>query len=92
MKNGIRLLAALFFCALAQGAAAGGKGSYKIGLSFPGSKDHPEIPRMAGSDILGYDFAEFNELDLALSGLGRKEKAPSNVKTVEGRVTRILYL
>jgi len=56
----------------------------------PGSQDHAGISRFPGSYIIGYDFREYDELTLALGPL--MGRAPSKLRTVEGKVTRILYV
>jgi len=60
-----------------------------------GSSDHPEIGRFAGSDIIGYSHKGFNEYLFpegeAIKGKdGKYHYAKS--ETVEGIVTRILYV
>jgi len=60
-----------------------------------GSKDHPLLPRFAGSQIIGYSAKDYDGFTL---GLGKAYEASSsnyklkNDKRIEGQVTRILYL
>ena len=60
-----------------------------------GSSDHPEVGRFTGSYILGYNHKDFNEYLLPESepvrGKDDKFRYPKS-RTVEGEVTRILYV
>ena len=62
-----------------------------------GSKDNPLVKRYEGSTIIGYDARKFDEFDLVMGPLRRKNPnnsnklAPSKSQRVEGQVTRILY-
>jgi len=60
-----------------------------------GSSDHPDVGRFSGSEIIGYSHKDFNEYLLpegeAIEGKdGKRHYAKS--ETVEGEVTRILYV
>ena len=63
-----------------------------------GSRDHPLIPRYAGSSIIGYGMREFDELTLALGKSVPDEEAKgfeyklSKTQRVEGKLTRLLYV
>ena len=63
-----------------------------------GSRDHPLVPRYAGSSIIGYDTREFDELPLALGRAVADESAAgfayklSKSQRVEGKLTRLLYV
>jgi OmpA-OmpF porin, OOP family len=63
-----------------------------------GSRDHPLIPRYAGSSIIGYGTREFDELTLALGKSVADEEAKgfesklSKSQRVEGKLTRLLYV
>ncbi len=70
-------LAALLMCLLAGPAPA---------ADLAGSADHPLVGRYEGSEIIGYEFAEFDGYPL----LGAAGKA--GFQPIEGRVTRISYL
>lgn len=55
---------------------------------MPGSKDHPEIPRIQGTYIIGYDFSDFDA--------GRFIRVTSDKKLdlsmPEGKRTRLIYI
>src|SRR5262245_33077319 len=64
-----------------------------------GSKDHPMVSRYAGSVIIGYDFRKFDEFVIPLGVLRRAGGSgsritlePAKSQTVEGSVTRLLYV
>lgn len=73
-------LAMLFTCALVAGSASG--------ADMVGAADHPQIPRVSGSQIVGY---AQNDYDVApfVSGLDGHD---FQITEAEGRRTRILYL
>ncbi|MES9969967.1 MAG: OmpA family protein [Candidatus Thiodiazotropha sp.] len=53
-----------------------------------GSRDHPEIPRVAGSEILGYEYNEYDAANFIKTDASKK----ITVVNPEGKRTRILYL
>ena len=55
---------------------------------MPGSADHPQIPRVAGAEIFGYAFSEYD------AGTMLREAQPGQlvVERPEGSRTRILYI
>lgn len=53
-----------------------------------GSKDHPKIPRVAGTTIAGYTESSYDE-GVFMTGAERKELLSENV---EGKRTRIMYV
>ncbi|MFZ4632944.1 MAG: OmpA family protein [Saprospiraceae bacterium] len=56
-----------------------------------GSADHPFVSRYTGAIIVDYQVREFDQYDLAL-GPKTAEKTPADpLKTLEGKVTRIVY-
>ena len=73
-----------------------------------GSKDHPMIKRFEGSAIIGYEFKKFNDLVVLLGPAKGKYNSilnweyehgrraipltPTKTQTVEGEMTRILYV
>ena len=63
-----------------------------------GSRDHPLIPRYAGSSIIGYDTRDYGEMTLALGRSVPDEEAKgfeyklSKNQRVEGKLTRLLYV
>lgn len=59
-----------------------------------GSSDHPAIGRFKGSEIIGYKSADYDELVLALGPQIKKgnDVVFSKSLSVEGKMTRILYL
>jgi len=66
------------------------------GVDVEGSKDHPLISRYSGSSIIGYDIRDYDALTLPL---GKQASEPSTrkpkfseSKTIEGKVTRLLYV
>jgi outer membrane protein OmpA-like peptidoglycan-associated protein len=73
-----------------------GAGAFATAQDVANAKDHPSISRYEGSQIIGYDFRKFDELNLPLSPstITFPPGTPSVKKsqTVEGRVTRILYV
>jgi len=54
-----------------------------------GSKDHPVLPRYAGSEITRYEQKAFDEAQLFAKG--PMTGKPDNFLRAEGRVTRIVY-
>ncbi len=69
--------------------------STALAADVKGSKDHPLIGRFAGSEILGYSHKNFNEYlfpeGAAFEGKDKKYHYKKS-RTVEGEVTRILYV
>src|ERR1700690_2679945 len=66
------------------------------GGDVEGSNDHPLISRYSGSFIIGYDIRDYDELTFPL---GKQTSEPSTgrlkfakSKTIEGKVTRLLYV
>jgi len=60
-----------------------------------GSRDHPLIGRFAGSEIIGYDTKDYDELTFALGKAYEAASGKYELKKkqrVEGKRTRILYL
>lgn len=55
-----------------------------------GSKDHPLISRYANSHIKQYSMTDFDEMDIATGPRSPSQQRPP-VKTVEGKVTTIIY-
>ncbi|MET0045940.1 MAG: hypothetical protein ABW100_20765, partial [Candidatus Thiodiazotropha sp. 6PLUC3] len=53
-----------------------------------GGRDHPELPRVAGAEILGFSYSEYDSANF-LKAEGKKKIA---VENPEGKRTRILYL
>ena len=54
----------------------------------PGSKDHPKIPRVDGTTIIGYAYSDYDEGVFQTGMSGRKLLSES----VEGKRTRIVYV
>jgi outer membrane protein OmpA-like peptidoglycan-associated protein len=62
---------------------------------IPGAKDHPLIPRYAGSVIVGYQVDRYSEANMPLGPATKTIEAKrgfEKVQTLEGPRTRILYL
>jgi OmpA-OmpF porin, OOP family len=63
-----------------------------------GSADHPVVSRYAGSTIAGYEIRKFDEFLLPLGPVVLQGKppqqalAPAKSDTIEGKITRILYV
>ena len=58
-----------------------------------GSKDHPLLGRFAGSEIWGYSFSDYDEYLLSVGQVKRvADKYEPDVKSIEGKLTRILYV
>ncbi|MEW8557884.1 MAG: OmpA family protein [Candidatus Thiodiazotropha sp.] len=55
---------------------------------MPGSRDHPEILRVTGSEILGFEYNEYDAANFLKEDGGKK----LTVINPEGKRTRILYL
>jgi len=55
---------------------------------MPGSKDHPQIPRVEGTKIVGYAYSSYDE-GMFMTGM---ENQDLQTETVEGKLTRIVYL
>lgn len=69
--------------------------STALAADVKGSKDHPLIGRFAGSEILGYSHKNFDEylFPEAATFEGKDKKYHyKKSRTVEGEVTRILYV
>jgi len=69
--------------------------SLSFGADLKGSKDHPLVGRFSGSQVIGYDFREYDEFVIPLGPWTRDKKGRiglSKSVRVEGKVTRILYL
>ncbi|PVV22633.1 MAG: hypothetical protein B6D78_04750 [gamma proteobacterium symbiont of Ctena orbiculata] len=62
--------------------------TYVYAGDMQGSRDHPEIPRVAGSEIIGFEYNEYDAANFL------KEDASKKITLVnpEGKRTRILYL
>ena len=54
---------------------------------MPGSKDHPKIPRIEGSVIYGYEYADYDEARFFYRKDGK-----NHWREAAGKRTRILYL
>jgi len=52
-----------------------------------GSQDHPQIPRIEGTNIIGYAYSEFDEADVITAVEEREFKKI----TVSGKRTRLIY-
>ncbi len=59
------------------------------GQDIQGGKDHPAISRYEGQIIRQYDYEEFDSYKL-VTGVDKSGK-PNKIKTLEGKVTRIIY-
>ena len=55
---------------------------------MPGSKDHPKIPRVAGTTIVGFNESSYDE-GIFMTGASGRELLSENV---EGKRTRIMYM
>jgi hypothetical protein len=53
-----------------------------------GSKDHPKIPRVEGTTIVGYKYSSYDEGDF-ITGMENRELQTENI---EGKRTRVMYL
>ncbi|MES9923051.1 MAG: OmpA family protein [Candidatus Thiodiazotropha endolucinida] len=62
--------------------------TYGYAGDMPGSSDHPQLPRVAGSEILGYDFNDYDAANFLKADASKK----ITVVNPEGKRTRILYL
>lgn len=58
----------------------------------PGSSDHPDMGRYQGSEIVKYKVEDYGQTVFATGPVRTAADAQSTAKTVEGSVTRILYL
>ncbi len=81
LSNGIRI-ACLALMAILNGHAAASESQ-----DFKGSQDHPDIPRVSGTRIGGYDYADY---DAGRFVTGVVAKTPE-VAMPEGKRTRIIY-
>jgi OOP family OmpA-OmpF porin len=57
-----------------------------------GAKDHPLVSRYAGSVIIGYETKEYDTVPLVLGPWTYEKQTVTRSKSVEGKVTRIVYL
>lgn len=60
----------------------------------PNTSDHPLVSRYAGSVIDGYEVQGFDDFRLPVGPMARGAdgtRSPSETKTLEGKITRILY-
>ena len=62
--------------------------TYVFAGDMPGGRDHPEIPRVAGAEIMGFNYSEYDSANF-LKTEGKKKIV---VENPEGKRTRILYL
>lgn len=79
-------LALLLMCATAAVHAAG-----KFGGDVPDAQDHPLIKRFTGSWLLGYRHSDWEQVSLPV-GMAVADRKMKEVVTLEGKVTRIVYL
>ncbi|MCP4314742.1 MAG: OmpA family protein [Hyphomicrobiales bacterium] len=63
--------------------------SASLAEDIAGSADHPLVGRFDGSNIVAYDFREFDEYDFANEPITKRD--PDNLQALEGAVTRIAY-
>lgn len=61
-----------------------------------GSSDHPMVSRYEGSEIVDYDFREFDEYEILLGKVTHASGEPGDSKagvsqTLEGKITKISY-
>lgn len=62
-------------------------------MDLQGSSDHPMLRRFAGSVLVGYDQQEWEQRTLPdVGGVGKGSEGFIKPLTVEGKVTRLLYL
>jgi outer membrane protein OmpA-like peptidoglycan-associated protein len=57
-----------------------------------GAKDHPLVSRYTGSVIIGYAVKEYDAVPLVLGPWTYEKQTVTKSKSVEGKVTRIVYL
>jgi outer membrane protein OmpA-like peptidoglycan-associated protein len=61
----------------------------------PGTADHPQVPRFAGSAIIGHEAVSFDEFHMPLGPAVRADDdswTAQTVRTVEGARTRLIYV
>jgi OmpA-OmpF porin, OOP family len=63
----------------------------KFGPDVPGARDHPMIKRFAGSWLVGFHSGDWEQVSLPI-GMAVDDKKMKEVVTLEGKVTRIVYL
>ena len=63
----------------------------KFGADVPGAQDHPLIKRFAGSWLVGYRSSDWEQISLPI-GMSVADKKMKEVVTLEGKVTRLVYL
>jgi outer membrane protein OmpA-like peptidoglycan-associated protein len=80
-----RIPAAAAACFLAGLAAA------SSAADTPGSADHPDIGRYAGSEIREYQLEDYGRTVFATGPVQKDSDADSTALSVEGRITRIVY-
>lgn len=87
------LIAALAALAVATGPALA-QPRVEITRDIAGSRDHPLVPRYAGSFIIGYKTDRFAEVDVPMgpSVQPQGRRVFERVDAVEGARTRILYV
>lgn len=57
-----------------------------------GSRDCPLVQRYEGSEIIGYDYRQFDQMDLITGPLKSYDKPPVPSEKITGRHTRLLYV
>lgn len=63
---------------------------YSHAADIEGSKDHPKFKRYEGSEIVKYEFREYDELIVPL-GKAKHSQALVDSRRVEGAITRLTY-
>ncbi|MES9827441.1 MAG: OmpA family protein [Candidatus Thiodiazotropha sp.] len=62
--------------------------TFGYAADMPGSRDHPELPRVTGSEILGFEYNEYDAANFLKADTSKK----ITVVNPEGKRMRILYL
>ena len=62
--------------------------SYAFDADMQGSRDHPEVPRVQGTFIIGYDYSAFDAGQFLLATSDKK----LDLSMPEGKRTRLIYI
>ncbi|MDB5850229.1 MAG: hypothetical protein JWP29_3981, partial [Rhodoferax sp.] len=90
-RSSLKLFLSLCLAMLALMAGPAAQAAGKYGADVRGAQDHPLIKRFTGSWLTGYRSSDWEEISLP-TGLRVKDSKMLDKVTLEGKVTRLVYL